>query len=131
MLNKILKPFKLEEYLANPSRKVVTRDGRSAKIICTDRKNLNYPIVALVENKLTEGESVVCYTKEGKLFNNVLTDADLVFAPEKKEGWINLYRTETSSQYVTSNLYNSEEKAIEIGRTSENYIATTKIEWEE
>ena len=131
MLNKILKPFKLEEYLANPSRKVVTRDGRSAKIICTDRKNLNYPIVALVENKLTEGESVVCYTKEGKLFNNVLTDADLVFAPEKKEGWINLYKTETSSQYVTSNLYNSEEKAIEIGRTSENYIATTKIEWEE
>ena len=24
-----------------------------------------------------------------------------------------------------------EEKAIEIGRNSENYIATTKIEWEE
>ena len=126
-----MKPFSLEEYLKNPSRKVVTRDGRSAKIICTDRKNLNHPIVALVKSRFAEEESIVCYTKEGKIFNQVSNDADLFFAPEKHEGWINLYRTETSSQYVTSNLYNSEEKAIEIGRTSENYIATTKIEWEE
>lgn len=126
-----MKPFSLEEYLANPSKKIVTRDGRSAKIICTDRKNLNHPIVALVKSIFAEEESVVCYTKEGKIFNQVLNDADLFFAPEKKEGWINLYRTKTSNQYVTSNPYDSEEKAIEIGRNSENYIATTKIEWEE
>ena len=126
-----MKPFSLEEYLKNPEKKVVSRDGRSVKIICTDRKNINHPIVALIENKLTEAEGVLCYTEEGKIFNQVSNDADLFFVSEKKEGWINLYRTETSSQYVTSNLYNSEEKAIEIGRTSENYIATTKIEWEE
>lgn len=126
-----MKPFNLDEYLKDPSKKVVTRDGRSVRIICTDRKHSRYPIVALVENKLTEGENSVYYTKEGKFFNNVLADIDLVFVSEKKEGWINLYRTETSSQYVTSNPYDSEEKAIEIGRTSENYIATTKIEWEE
>ena len=126
-----MKPFSLEEYLANPSKKIVTRDGRSAKIICTDRKNLNHPIVALVKSKFAEEENIVCYTKEGKIFNQVSNDADLFFVSEKKEGWINLYKTETSSQYVTSNPYDSEEKAIEIGRNSENYIATTKIEWEE
>ena len=43
-----MKQFNLEEYLANPSMKVVTRDGRKARIICTDAKN-NYPIVALIE----------------------------------------------------------------------------------
>ena len=126
-----MKPFNLEEYLKDPSKRVVTRDGRNVRIVCTDRKHSRYPIVALVENKLTEGENSVYYTKEGKFFNDVLTDANLFFVSEKKEGWINLYRTKTSSQYVTSNLYNSEEKAIEIGKTSENYIATTKIEWEE
>ena len=126
-----MKQFNLEEYLANPSRKIVTKDGRNVKIICTDRKHSRYPIVVLIENKLTEEENVVCYTKEGKTFNDILADINLFFAPEKKEGWINLYKTETSSQYVTSNPYDSEEKAIEIGRNSENYIATTKIEWEE
>ena len=126
-----MKPFNLEEYLKNPEKKVVTKSGLNVRIICTDRKNLNYPIVTLIENQFTEGESVLYYTKEGKIFTDGLNGADLVFATEKKEGWINLYRTETSSQYVTSNLYNSEEKAIEIGRTSENYIATTKIDWEE
>ena len=33
-----MKNFNLEEYLKNPSRKVVTRAGISVRIICTDRK---------------------------------------------------------------------------------------------
>ena len=130
MLNKILKPFNLEEYLKNPSRKVVSRDGRSVKIICTDRKNLNYPIVALVENKLTEGESVVCYTKEGKLFNDVLVDADLVFAPKKKEGWINLYRGNLDWTCAGS-VHTSKDEAEKHIDDREHYITTIKIEWEE
>ena len=32
-----MKQFSLEEYLEHPDRKVVTRDGRSVRIICTDR----------------------------------------------------------------------------------------------
>ena len=128
-----MKQFNLEEYLANPSRKVVTRDGRRVRIICTDRE-CKRPIVALVRKydaTVDLAEEIITYTQDGRVMNIVSSDDDLFFAPEKKEGWINLYRTKTSSQYVTSNLYNSEEKAIEIGRTSENYIATTKIEWEE
>ena len=31
-----MKPFNLQEYLANPSRKVVTRGGSPAMIICTN-----------------------------------------------------------------------------------------------
>lgn len=43
-----MKQFSLNEYLANPSRKVVTRDGHSVRIICTDA-NRFFPIVALIE----------------------------------------------------------------------------------
>ena len=45
-----MKQFSLEEYLKNPSRKVVTRDGRNVKIHCTD---LMYgpPIVAKIEGE--------------------------------------------------------------------------------
>ena len=129
-----MKPFSLEEYLKNPSRKIVTRDGK--KVIqlnlYTDAEN-KFPIVAIVEDDNNRKTArTYTYTKDGAYYGDKVEHlADLFFATEKCEGWINLYRTETSSQYVTSNPYDSEEKAIEIGRTSENYIATTKIEWEE
>ena len=41
-----LKPFDLEA--AKNGAKVVTRDGHAVRIICYDRKNEEYPIVALV-----------------------------------------------------------------------------------
>lgn len=34
-----MKQFSLDEYLKNPTRPIVTRDGRSVRIICTDRKS--------------------------------------------------------------------------------------------
>ena len=46
-----MKPFNLEEYLANPSKKVVTRDGRKIRIICTDAKS-DYPIIVLAVVKI-------------------------------------------------------------------------------
>lgn len=50
-----MKPFNLEEYLKNPSRKIVTRDGRVVeRILCTDAVG-HYPIVALV--KIYDGTS--------------------------------------------------------------------------
>ena len=52
-----MKQFNLEEYLKNPSRKVVTRDGRNVRIICTDKRGTNFPIVALVE---CEDELALC-----------------------------------------------------------------------
>ena len=33
-----MEPFNLEEYLKDSSRKVVTRDGRNVRIICTDKR---------------------------------------------------------------------------------------------
>ena len=43
-----MKQFSLNEYLANPSRKVVTRDGHSVRIICTDADG-KAPVVALIK----------------------------------------------------------------------------------
>lgn len=42
-----MKQFNLEEYLKDPNKKVVTRDGRNVRIICTDRKGTEYSVVAL------------------------------------------------------------------------------------
>ena len=125
-----MKPFSLEEYLKNPNRKVVTRNGRSARIICTDAKG-NYPIVALIE----EGgyDNALSYTKDGKLYVGETNDYDLFFAPEKHEGWLNIYRSDECGFYMRGKSpYKSKEKADKVAKANpKTFFTTVKIEWEE
>ncbi len=44
-----MKQFNLNEYLKKPSRKVVTRDGRPVRILCTDAKS-DYPVIGLISS---------------------------------------------------------------------------------
>ena len=114
-----MKQFNLEEYLANPSRKVITRDGRNVRIICTDFDNHDFPVVGEIKGHkwplsfATNGTSI-----KGRQLCN-----DLFFAPEKHEGWINVYRN------AVSMIYDSEEQAKCC--KGNKALATIKIEWEE
>ena len=125
-----MKPFSLDEYLKNPNRKVVTRNGRSARIICTDAKG-NYPIVVLIE----EGgyDNALSYTKDGKLYVGETNDYDLFFAPEKHEGWLNIYRSDECGFYMRGKSpYKSKDEADEIAKANpKTFFTTVKIEWEE
>ena len=125
-----MKQFNLEEYLKNPSKKVITRDGRSARIICTDRVNFDSPVMALVMTK-SGIESSYSYRTNGQLFRTDISDQDLFFVPEKHEVWINLYKWDNSVGCYVSNPFSSEEKAIKASRMNSNYLKTFKIEWEE
>ena len=60
-----MKRFSLQEYLANPSQKVVTRDGKPVRILCTDAKG-DYPIVGLIHYTYgDEREVPESYTENG------------------------------------------------------------------
>ena len=120
-----MEQFSLEKYLANPSRRVVTRDGRSARIICTDMKSTTYPVVALIENG-SGYEQLNTLSKNGEYAANESSVNDLFFAPEKHEGWVCIFRG-FARVYYTDGIFDSEEKAKERGGS----IATVKIEWEE
>ena len=125
-----MKQFSLEKYLANPSRKVMTRDGRPVRIICTDMKSYNEKIVGLIMSD-TGIESIFTWTQQGKQYLNMDAPNDLFFAPEKHEGWINIYRSEYDDYYKGKIIYSSKEDAIKRGEKTPYYITTTKIEWEE
>ena len=123
-----MKPFNLEEYLKNPSKKVVTRSGKDVRILCTDAKG-DYPIIALIDELTDNCIYHSVYTKEGHVKPyDIPTRYDLFFVPEKHEGWINIYEN-TLGQYEGRIVYDSEEDAKK-HRTS-NCLATVKIEWEE
>ena len=123
-----MKQFNLEEYLKNPSKKVITRDGRYVKIHCTNYIG-SMPIIAEIEGS---GNSLAFY-KDGKYSNaGDNSPFDLFFAPEKHEGWLNVYRhTDTGEVTFGAILHTSREKAEKMGRADDYYAATAKIEWEE
>ena len=125
-----MKQFNLDEYLKNSSRKVITRSGRKARIICTDAKN-DYPIVALIETPNGKESQPCGYKKNGTYIIGEKLSCDLFFAPEKHEGWLNIYRNE-SRFYLRGNPYKSKEEAEKVAKANnKTFCATVKIEWEE
>ena len=140
-----MKEFSLEEYLKNPERKVETRDGRKARIACTDRAGLNAkPIVALIT--LPNGDEVIKTFWDNGIEIAGSEDRDnLFFAPTKHEGWINLpaltpeeqgdlphpfkipvFETEAKARMARENV---ERCRIKIEDNARYY--SVKIEWEE
>lgn len=125
-----MKQFNLEEYLKDPNKKVVTRDGRSVRILCTDRKGTEYLVIALCT--MSDGsENLYTYLPDGRTYLSADSCMDLFFAPEKKEGWVNLYNL-SEGPYLGS-VYSSKEVAEAMSKKCglQHYIATIKIEWEE
>ena len=122
-----MKQFNLNEYLKDPSKKVITRDGRAVKIHCTNFNSVQ-PIIAEIEGHNFSQS----FTRDGKYcIDDRNLPYDLFFASEKKEGWLNIYRSE-SGFYLRGNPYKSKEEADEVAKANyKNFCTTVKIEWEE
>ena len=128
-----MKAFSLEEYIKNPSRKLITRDGRKVtKVLCTNAKG-RFPIVALVESFDGENETAIPYTNSGHLFDGEEYSPDLFFAPEKHEGWLNIYRSDECGFYMRGKSpYTSKEEADVVAKANpKTFFTTIKVEWDE
>lgn len=122
-----MKPFNLKEYLENPSRKVVTRNGRNVKIHCTNYVTHRQVIAEIEGSGCSES-----FSREGRYYNNIDNSSnDLFFAPEKHEGWVNVFKSISSGNYMGTFIFKSKEEAEEDVKDFSNCIATIKIEWEE
>ena len=120
-------PFNLEEYTKNPLRKVVTRDGRNVRIICTNAKG-NFPIIALVET-YNSTDVALRLSEDGHFYNDTRDSRDIFFVTEKQEGWINIYLDAENDGYIGTHIYKSKEDAENDGKIWEGYVTTLKIEW--
>ena len=132
-----MKPFDLEA--AKAGKPVCTRDGKKARILCTDLNAGKYTVVAAVDFD-NNREFLETFTEEGYyLDSNTEHEYDLMMPTERKKGWINIYhdRSCNNAHYISCIPYPTEEKAIE---NSENtlscnpmlsYIGTFPFEWEE
>lgn len=125
-----MKQFNLEEYKKNPNRKVITRDGKSVRIVCTDMIGTVYPILAICRIDPTH-DYYYSYTSTGKLSVSTCSDLDLFFAPEKHEGWINVYRDGDDYHTSVQIPYLSKSEAISHIMKNDDYVRTVKVEWED
>ena len=123
-----LKPFDLEA--AKAGKPVCTRDGRKARIICFDAK-CNKPIVALIYD--CNKETVLQYLENGRFFVDQIDKYDLMMFPQKKEGWVNVYKSynnKYSALLGSAYVYKTKGEA-ELNFDKDNGLAIVKIEWEE
>lgn len=122
-----MKRFNLEE--AKAGKPVVTRDGQPARIICWDRKKEGYPIIALIGVE----EDIASFTTDGRRFSYGEGHIDLFMAPEKMEGWMNIYKgSMVGKRREGGCFYSTKKEAIENkGILRPYYVTIIKIEWEE
>lgn len=123
-----LKEFNLEA--AKAGKPVCTRDGRKARIICFDAK-CNKPIVALIYD--CNKETVLQYLENGRFFVDQIDKYDLMMFPQKKEGWVNVYKSYNVGKKIPcmASIYPTKEEAKKSSVVGFDYVDTVKIEWEE
>lgn len=123
------RPFDLAAAMANNI--VCTRDGRKVRILAFDRKNDDYPIVALVENGLGR-EDACAYKIDGTYYSSGNeSPLDLMMPPEKQEGWLNLYKSGDTIR-PGGTIFNTKDAAMIAASADEDkYLKTIKINWED
>jgi hypothetical protein len=70
----------------DPTKPVQTRDGRKARIICTDVNNPDFPIVAVLTRRGPGTEGVVSYTAKGHYRKREPHPSDLINTPTIPRG---------------------------------------------
>lgn len=128
---KNLRPFNLEA--AKAGKPVCIRDGRKARIICFDAKDIQ-PIIGLYEEDIDgiAREYLCSYHMDGRMYDDQDCGYDLMMLSEKKEGWVNVYYDKIDGITFSKHPHASKEEAIkEAGGTLSGRIDTVKISWEE
>lgn len=98
MKKEIIKPFDLEAY--KNGAKVKTRGGHEVRIICTDAKDKDFPIIGLVTS-CDGNEDIAYYTPEGKVrLDTGVSDNDLVIVEEAEEFWSDKEDKEAKGYFI-------------------------------
>lgn len=132
-----MKPFNLEA--AKNGAKLVTEEGKPARIFCYDFLSYNFEqrrlekcIAAAIKDKFNdcECEYVHFFNYDGENLSE--NNSKLFIETNKKQGWLKISREKESGQLFGGIICNTEEEAQNL-IFSDHYetVAIGKIEWEE
>lgn len=118
----------------DPTKPVQTRNGKSARILCTNRKPDRFlgdrPIIALTDHG--SGEIAEYFFADGRRSLDI-SSADLVNIRTKYFGWVNVYGSGDPNGYrYSGDIYHTEEAAnFAASSSGTSRVSCAKIEWEE
>ena len=121
-----MKSFNLKEHLEHPEWKVVTREGKPVRILCTDLDDNDYPVAAVVGNSHVDK-----YTADGLFQAGKETKYDLFFN-ETREGWVIISKLPfTDSFEIFPEIFATKEEAVRVWEDNPGIkCSIIKIEWE-
>lgn len=123
-----MKKFDIE--LAKAGAPVCTREGRPARIVCWDRKNDEYPVIALLGDFEYDIETYTVYGGKYKEFE-LEDDDDLMMAPTTHTVYVILYRSATGEIRVSQFVFDTREEAEKWRASITDAITIGEITWEE
>lgn len=119
-----MKQFNLQEYLAHPERKVVTRDGRKVRIICTDFDNPDFPVIGEINGH----KWPLSFAINGEAIKGRKMCCDLFFAPTIVKRWGIVYR---KAERLFDTREEAEKWMEEAEEGEKKFCSVCKVEWEE
>lgn len=113
-----MNPFDLQKALAGDP--VITRDGNPVTQITFFKDAMGDTIAGVVDGY------VELWREDGRFYSMDSSEKDLFMAPKTKEGWINIYQTESGAWRTCGPVYDTEQQALD--RSSS--VTPIRIEWE-
>lgn len=129
-----MKPFDIEK--AKAGARVVTRGGKSVRILCCDRKEWcgKASVIALITHPGGYEALQVCGLDGRVVSDKYAHDCDLFMAQVKREGWVNVYPDTPGAGGVLgaagSYVYATEREA-QLTASVRPGVKQVKVEWEE
>lgn len=111
----------------DPTKPVKTRDGREARIICTDRVGDNN-IIALVKDE-DGGEYAISCNETGKRWLSDECKEDLVNILEKKTGYIAIIKGGDVCTFYGKPFQSKEDLFLYLNK--DKILKVIKVGWEE
>jgi hypothetical protein len=107
----------------DPTKPVQTRDGRKARILCTNAVG-THPIIAAVNSSDGVCEYPIQVQDDGKVYSGE-SKSDLVNVPQEITIWFNVYYNPVDkSYYIGAGTYKSKKEAVEDYRDLANYVGS-------
>lgn len=110
----------------DPTKPVQTRDGRAARIVCTDYKAINGESLCVLITAENGRESFYSHFADGSFEKGSLSQHDLVNLPEKREVWVNVY---PENSIINDAFHPTKELADAGQATCVSRIACIKLEY--